>query len=95
MYANCSLHFVLHILHDIDCVYVQVGQDTGWVDPAVSTVNDAIKTGFKRDANYTLSHMDELEEFQTQSCPLNCSDHGVCNKEGNTLFIQILFPDDL
>jgi hypothetical protein len=61
---------------------IQTGQDRGWMETHKQAALSAIETSYKRDANYTISHTDELKEFKTKTCPYDCNGNGVCLENG-------------
>ncbi|XP_060574620.1 uncharacterized protein LOC132732249 isoform X2 [Ruditapes philippinarum] len=66
-----------------ECTWdVYTGQDRGWMETHKQAALSAIETSYKRDANYTISHTDELKEFKTKTCPYDCNGNGACLENG-------------
>ncbi|XP_053391342.1 von Willebrand factor D and EGF domain-containing protein-like [Mercenaria mercenaria] len=78
-----------------ECTWdVHTGQDLGWIATHKQAADSAIEIGYKRDANYTLSHIEELKEFKMQLCPFNCNGNGVCQENGTCTCDSLYFGPD-
>lgn len=78
-----------------ECTYdVHVGNDPSWADVYPSVLNQVIEAYNEQEPYYVTEHKDEVEKFNTLSCPFNCSGNGHCSEEGDCeCFGQYHGPD--
>lgn len=61
---------------------IQATNDTRFADVHVEAINEGVKNMIDLQPVYAAKNTEEIEVFLKNTCPLNCTDRGICSDEG-------------